>query len=342
MGKILFSPIGNSDPIRGGYDGAWLHICRHYRPAFCEIFLTAEMCRKDETEDIYAKTLALLNNRLFGTRTEDYIALRKVKQREIVDAHSLEIYFPLFKEYLTALHAAHPEDELLVNISSGTPGIKNTLMCLYHLLPFPIRLIQVSNPNYDRKPEESVGADFNVELEWEMNCDNEENAPNRCTEQHMENLYIETRMREIKAAVNDRRYLLALNIVKEVKGHVKAPVITAIEGALKRGRMFTAEAGTLLSQAGWELGDTIRRKASTPNGLNAYICMEYAMTMETDLIHGEYAESLRKLTPLFCDICNLLLLRQGFDVNREGVDRNGKWRIDRMRDETINILESAF
>lgn len=30
MGYVLFSPIGNTDHIRGDHDGSWLHICRHF------------------------------------------------------------------------------------------------------------------------------------------------------------------------------------------------------------------------------------------------------------------------------------------------------------------------
>ena len=33
MGKrILFSPVGGTDPIRNCHDGSMLHICRHYKP----------------------------------------------------------------------------------------------------------------------------------------------------------------------------------------------------------------------------------------------------------------------------------------------------------------------
>ena len=30
--KILFSPIGGTDPIKYDRDGSMLHICRHYMP----------------------------------------------------------------------------------------------------------------------------------------------------------------------------------------------------------------------------------------------------------------------------------------------------------------------
>ena len=82
MCAVLFSPIGNTDPIRGFRDGAWLHICRVYRPRVCVVYLTAEMCRREKVveadgrpKDLYARTLALLNHHLFGDDAERYIQL---------------------------------------------------------------------------------------------------------------------------------------------------------------------------------------------------------------------------------------------------------------------------
>ena len=46
--KILFSPIGGSDPINAGYDGSWLHCCRHYQPDLTVIYLSAEMLGYDD------------------------------------------------------------------------------------------------------------------------------------------------------------------------------------------------------------------------------------------------------------------------------------------------------
>ena len=43
MAKILFSPIGGSDPIRNFRDGSMLHICRYYLPDKVILYLTGEM-----------------------------------------------------------------------------------------------------------------------------------------------------------------------------------------------------------------------------------------------------------------------------------------------------------
>ena len=38
--KVLFSPIGNSDPWSNDRDGAMLHIVRHYQPDIVVLFFT--------------------------------------------------------------------------------------------------------------------------------------------------------------------------------------------------------------------------------------------------------------------------------------------------------------
>lgn len=43
--KILFTPVGGTDPISSTncYDGAILHICRHYKPDKVIMYMSKEM-----------------------------------------------------------------------------------------------------------------------------------------------------------------------------------------------------------------------------------------------------------------------------------------------------------
>ena len=44
MGKrILFSPVGGTDPIKYCSDGSMLHICRHYQPDEVVLYLSKEI-----------------------------------------------------------------------------------------------------------------------------------------------------------------------------------------------------------------------------------------------------------------------------------------------------------
>ena len=60
MKKILFSPIGGTDPISNFRDGAMLHICRIYKPDIVYLYLSKEMCEFQEKDDRYRYCLEQL------------------------------------------------------------------------------------------------------------------------------------------------------------------------------------------------------------------------------------------------------------------------------------------
>ena len=65
MGKrILFSPIGGTDPIKYQRDGSLLHICRVYQPDEIYLYLSKEMLSRSEKDDRYCKTIELLGEKL--------------------------------------------------------------------------------------------------------------------------------------------------------------------------------------------------------------------------------------------------------------------------------------
>ena len=64
MKKILFSPIGGTDPISNFRDGAMLHICRIYKPDIVYLYLSKEMCEFQEKDDRYRYCLEQLGKKL--------------------------------------------------------------------------------------------------------------------------------------------------------------------------------------------------------------------------------------------------------------------------------------
>lgn len=50
--SILYTPAGDTDPIRDCYDGAMLHIIRTYRPKYVRIFLSANVCKRKKQAHI--------------------------------------------------------------------------------------------------------------------------------------------------------------------------------------------------------------------------------------------------------------------------------------------------
>ena len=54
MKRILFSPIGSTDPISRQYDGAMLHIIRKYRPEKVYVYMSKEMCELEDKDHRYS------------------------------------------------------------------------------------------------------------------------------------------------------------------------------------------------------------------------------------------------------------------------------------------------
>ena len=348
MGSVLFSPIGNTDPIRGFHDGAWLHICRHYQPHTCFVYLTAEMCRREDVieadgnrKDLYARTLRLLNAHLYGDQTDSYIKLRFERDRQCENAHSFEYFMPVFLDILNRIHAEYPDDELLINGSSGTPGMKGTLMALSALLPYPVRLIQVSDYEKDQnKKELPINNEYPVVEAWELNEDNEPGARDRTSPQPLVNLVLEMRIGELCRLVQEGDYHTALLEAQgdSLKARIPTKALFALQGADYRSSMNLRRSASALIRSGFAQGETLRKHADE----RVWQCAEYLLTMQNDLRRGEYDDFLRKLTPLLVNLCELYLAKIGKDVRANGVDNNDKWQQEKIPKEWLTILNGVF
>lgn len=53
--KYLFTAVGYTDPVRDYYDGAILHIIRHYKVEKVFLFFTATTWEEEEQSHMYKK-----------------------------------------------------------------------------------------------------------------------------------------------------------------------------------------------------------------------------------------------------------------------------------------------
>lgn len=348
MSYILFSPIGNTDPIRNYRDGAWLHICRHYRPRLAVIYLSAEMCRKEDViepdgrrKDLYVRTLDLLNRHLYGDHVEEYIRLECIRDPECEEAHALDIFVPKFQDILTRIHQEHPDDDILVNVSSGTAGMKSMLIALSALLPFKVQPVQVSDPKKGvGKKSPIVDEHYPVDEAFEFNEDNEPDAESRVSLQPLIHLVLAMQINELCRLVREGDYHTALQELRSdsMKAHVDDRTLSAVLGAERRSSMNLEEAGKALELAGLDMGRQIRKHAND----RIWQCAEYLLTMRIDLMRGTYDAFMRKLTPLLTNLCELYLAKVGKDVRKNGVNTGGRWVLSRMPEEWVNILDATF
>lgn len=141
--KVLFSPIGMTDPVsqKNLNEGSLLNICRFYEPDKIYLYMSKEVMEFHEKDDRYIKCLERV-----------YKYLGKNFEYEIIDRSELEevqIFDFFYKEYRDILYKIHEENpgaEILLNVSSGTPAMKSALFVLCALFNFPMTPVQVSTP----------------------------------------------------------------------------------------------------------------------------------------------------------------------------------------------------
>ena len=145
---ILFSPIGGTDPISNYncYDGSMLHIARYYRPTRIILYMSKRMLEWQAQDDRYRYAL----NKLFEMQGRTGVEIKEIKKSELTDVQEFDFFYEEFRKILMAIREKMDDsDQLLINVSSGTPAMKSGLLVLQTLGEIPSKTIQVITPARD-------------------------------------------------------------------------------------------------------------------------------------------------------------------------------------------------
>lgn len=271
--SILYTPAGDTDPIRDCYDGAILHIIRNYHPSRVKIFLSAEMVKKEETRQVYTKAIKY-------NAPECVVEFIKT---DIVDAQLMEKLIPLADEFMK-LRKEYPEEEILLNLSSGTPQMK-TIMSFLATDFDNVRAIQVDSPQKaSNRSAHATQDDEDIDAVIENNFDNAPDYECRCHEAPLFLLRRYSIRHQLISLVNNYEYSAALALYNKNKA------------------MFAVETGKLLLHA------DLRSKLQINEAFNVIgkqisgnkkvmLLNEFLMVMELRQKKGDLAEFIVKLTP---------------------------------------------
>ena len=211
--KYLFSPIGNTDPIKYLYDGSMIHICRYYQPDVVYLYLSKEMMENHKKDDRYVKTLELL-----GEFLHHKFEIHIIENSDMIDVQQYDIFYNEFHRIIAEIEEQKDsEDILLVNMASGTPAMKSALLVMATLSEYRFLPIQVSTPQKKSNLEHEERDEYDVDANWELNMDNEETAENRCQEVKCLNLMRLLKIDMIKKHLLAYDYHAALAVGKEIK-----------------------------------------------------------------------------------------------------------------------------
>ena len=158
MKKILFSPVGGTDPISqvNVYDGSLLHIARVYKPDEIIMYMSKEVLEYHNSDNRYVYCLEKLDE-MQGRHTD----IRVIERPELTQVHEFDYFYKDFLEIIKGIYnTIGPDDILLYNVSSGTPAMKSGLLVLQTLGEYPGKLIQVPTP--ERKMTEHIHRDYDV------------------------------------------------------------------------------------------------------------------------------------------------------------------------------------
>lgn len=226
MENILFTCMGTSDPVRGYRDGPMLHILRMYRPEKVLIFLTAESAGLNSRGNrIEAVRRHMKNN------WEGYTPEIETVCTDILDPSDIDAVAAKMEEQLYRLIKTCPQSRLILNLSSGTPQMKQVLAMFATDVRYPNAIgVQVKNPEKAAGSTERTNTSgYSVEDELECNEDEAADAANRCSEpellyhkrrQAIEQILILLRQRDYSAIYSMKNAMP--DRIKALVGHLEA------------------------------------------------------------------------------------------------------------------------
>lgn len=300
MNYILFTPVGTTDPISDQHDGAILHICRKYKPKKVYLYLSKEMLGLHDKDNRFCDAIERLGKLLSHTFEVECIA-----RPDLVDVQVFDNFYMDFEGIIEGIKKEHPEDTILLNVSSGTPAMKSALQWLAALSDGSYLPIQVASPNKRSNPRRENIYEYNKDDSWEYNFDNLEGYVDRCKLSSTLNLTERIKTEVIKRHLDVYDYHAAYSIAESMH--------TIDDKA--RSLLQLASNRILLKQS--EV-DKLRSLFEDPiipvlSG-DARKIVEYLLWLDIKLKRKEYVDFIRGITPIVVNMLDLYMQKQ-MDIN---------------------------
>ena len=190
----LISCIGDTDPIRNRHDGALLHLARIFRPKKILLIYSERALLKE-------------NNILLALNSiEGYSPVIKKDERLI--SNSEVFIFDKMYEILNnvVLKYSRDDEDLILNLSSGTPQMKSALFTINRLNDINVRAYQVITPSHSSN--EGIRHDNNLDINYliSTNLDNRKDFEKRILEDKAEKFQKTLIKRTMKDLLNNFDY----------------------------------------------------------------------------------------------------------------------------------------
>ena len=158
--KILISAVGTTDPISNNHDAALLHIARNYRPDKIVLVYSQEMLVK---QDLINKVLLSI---------EGYNPIIEMDST-ILNNDEVFLFDKMYEVMgLIVQKYTNDDDEIILNLSSGTPQIISALFALNRINDYNTQAIQVATPKKGANREYKPLTDSEIDALIVENQDN--------------------------------------------------------------------------------------------------------------------------------------------------------------------------
>ena len=278
MERILFSPLGDTDPVRGCYDGAMLHILRHYHPARVVLFYTKDMAEKEHRDHRYTRAIH---------RTASDCVIEEIFT-DIRDAHLYESFSQILPQEVLRIRETSPGSTLLLNLSSGTPQMKTVLAMLASDMEHCIG-VQVASPaRHSNRENEATQDAEDIDALLENNFDDEKGAKNRCEEPPLSAFHYYAERSRILSLIDSYEYAAAGKIARR-SALVPPEASLLLSHAERRSMLLTEEAKAILREYGG--------KKLFPFAGKTEELVEYFLMMQIDQETGRLSNLMLRMIP---------------------------------------------
>ena len=305
--RILYTPVGDTDPIRGCYDGGMLHIVRHYNPDMAILILSKDMEQKEESNRRFSKALkhvkADLDIKLICTGLED--------------VHRIDTLQP-FVDHFYEMLSEYPDAEILINLSSGTPQMK-LIMSYLSVEHDAVRGIQVDSPQGgSNRSEPAVNDDKNIEIVIENNFDDQGDTENRCHEPQMGYIKRNNLKQSLHTLINSYKYKEAISLYHGYKRTFKDGVVIDVLPLLEHAQLRLGLDYNGALQKSRKVGSINLSSIFTDKVLRKL--HEFLMLMEVRLKQGQTEDFVLKTTPFMYELMRYYFTKE-LDVNWRQVEK---------------------
>lgn len=284
--KILFSPVGGTDPISNYHDGSMLHICRKYKPDRVYLFLSKEIYEYHERDNRYLQCLEMLGE-LLDHKFEHELIIRK----DLVDVQNFDIFYEIFRKEIGKIEKDMDEtDHLYVNISSGTPAMKTALLVMATFAEFRFTPLQVATPTKKSNILRGNKNDYEIMAQWEQNRDNRDGFEDRCTVEKIPNLVYLMKVDMLKSLVKQYDYHAAYTLASDMREKLNEKGFLLIKAASERCSLDLSAAENTAGKIAYDLFPVKNERKRKS--------FEYALLLDLKRKRQEYADFIRGTTPL--------------------------------------------